>query len=169
MSGARDRAPILVATDFSDDAAAAFEWAADTARAFDAPLHVLHVVHDRLDQPGTYAGRLDGLEEKATDVAREMLDEWVEARVAEQATTGRASVEVDSALVQGIPETRILEVAEQLGARMIVMGGQGQTRLSHILLGSRVERVARLSRIPVTIVRSEPPAGDVRKRAGGSS
>ena len=50
--------------------------------------------------------------------------------------------------------TRILEVAEKLEAIMIVVGSQGRTGLPHLLLGSKAERVAQLSPIPVTIVKS---------------
>jgi universal stress protein A len=42
---------------------------------------------------------------------------------------------------------------------MIVMGSQGRTGLAHLLLGSKAERVVRLSPIPVTIVKAEPPLG----------
>jgi nucleotide-binding universal stress UspA family protein len=58
-------------------------------------------------------------------------------------------------LVTGLPVNRILEVAEQSHARMIVMGSQGRTGLSHVLLGSKAERVVHLSPIPVTIVKNK--------------
>ena len=56
-------------------------------------------------------------------------------------------------LVDGIPETRILEIAEKIDARMIVMGSRGLTGLPHLLLGSKAERIAQLSPRPVTIVK----------------
>ncbi len=56
----------------------------------------------------------------------------------------------------GLPATRILEVAHALGAQLIVMGSRGRTGLSHLLLGSKAQRVVQLSRIPVTIVKSWP-------------
>ena len=59
-------------------------------------------------------------------------------------------------LVVGLPANRILEVAEKVGARLIVMGSQGRTGLDHLLIGSKAERVVRLSPIPVTIVKAAP-------------
>jgi nucleotide-binding universal stress UspA family protein len=56
-------------------------------------------------------------------------------------------------LVVGIPVTRILETADKTEARMIVMGSQGRTGLSHVLLGSKAEQIVRLANIPVTIVK----------------
>ncbi len=61
---------------------------------------------------------------------------------------------VATQLVLGIPENRILEVAEKEGADMIVMGSRGRTGLPHLLLGSKAERVAQLAAIPVTIVKA---------------
>jgi len=54
---------------------------------------------------------------------------------------------------------RILEVAEQNHARMIVMGSQGRTGLKHALLGSKAEQVVHLSPIPVTIVKEDKNTG----------
>ena len=61
---------------------------------------------------------------------------------------------VETILVKGIPATRILEIAQSRGARMIVMGSRGRTGLPHLLLGSKAERVVQLSPIPVTIVKA---------------
>ena len=58
-------------------------------------------------------------------------------------------------LVVGLPVTRILETAKRIKARMIVMGSQGRTGLSHVLLGSKAEQVVRLAPIPVTIVKAK--------------
>ncbi len=58
-------------------------------------------------------------------------------------------------LVTGLPVNRILEIAEKSKSKMIVMGSQGRTGLSHIMLGSRSEQIVRLSPIPVTIVKQQ--------------
>ncbi len=87
------------------------------------------------------------------DVAAEMLKQFI-------AKTGEAHPDlrldaVATQLVRGIPETRILEVAEQKGAGMIVMGSKGRTGLPHLLLGSKAERVVQRAALPVTIVKAE--------------
>jgi nucleotide-binding universal stress UspA family protein len=160
--------PILVATDFSADSEAAFAWALEAASAFGAPLHVVHVVHDPLERPGAYARKANSSLEHLEDVARDMLETWIERRLASQATAAERP-EVASSVVVGLPETRILEVAALEQARMIVMGGQGRTGLAEILLGHRAERVARLATIPVTIVRSAAPKEASSAETDGSN
>ena len=54
----------------------------------------------------------------------------------------------------GTPVTRILEVAKKKQASMIIIGSHGRTGLSHLLVGSKAERVVQLSPIPVTVVKS---------------
>ena len=56
-------------------------------------------------------------------------------------------------LVVGLPVNRILESAEKINARMIVMGSQGRTGLARAMLGSKAEQVVRLAPIPVMIVK----------------
>jgi len=57
-------------------------------------------------------------------------------------------------LVVGTPVTRILEIAKKKQASMIIIGSHGRTGLSHLLVGSKAERVVQLSPIPVTVVKS---------------
>ena len=53
----------------------------------------------------------------------------------------------------GLPANRILEVAADEDAQLIVMGSKGRTGLKNLLIGSKSERVAKLSPVPVTIVK----------------
>ena len=39
--------------------------------------------------------------------------------------------------------------------QLIVVGGRGRTNLADLLLGAKTERVARLAKIPVAIVKAE--------------
>jgi len=145
-------APILAAVDFSSFSERALVWAAQAAKAFDAPLVALHVVHDPESEPGYYrrsAERepvLERIEKAASDRMAEFLDRTRKLHP-------ELPADLEHRLVVGIPATRILEVAENIDARLIVMGSQGRTGLPHLLLGSKAERVAQLSPIPVTIVK----------------
>ena len=56
-------------------------------------------------------------------------------------------------LVIGLPVNRILEAAEKIDARMIVMGSQGRTGFVQAMLGSKAEQVVRLAARPVMIVK----------------
>jgi nucleotide-binding universal stress UspA family protein len=154
--------PILVPVDFSSHSAAALVWAADLARTLDAPVLVLHVVHDPASEPGYYAtsnrsGQLRGIEESA----ELLMQSFLEDVLAEHPEIGR--LELDTSLVVGLPASRILEVAAKVDARLIVMGSRGLTGIAHLLLGSKAERVVQLAPIPVTIVKA--PEADVGQLA----
>ncbi|MDJ0943263.1 MAG: universal stress protein [Kiloniellales bacterium] len=151
------RGPILVAVDFSKDSEAALVWACKYAGQVGAAVLVLHVVHDPIETPGSYRRSEADALRPMEDVAAEMLKQFIEK-------TGETHPElrldaVSTQLVRGIPETRILEVAEQEGAGMIVMGSKGRTGLPHLLLGSKAERVVQRAALPVTIVKAEAEDG----------
>ena len=88
------------------------------------------------------------------DVASEMLDHFIqEMQKKHPDLAGLKNLE--TLLVKGLPVNRVLEIAKKSKSRMIVMGSQGRTGLSHIMLGSKAEQVVRLSPIPVTIVKQQ--------------
>jgi len=149
--------PILVGTDFSPGAEAALGWAVDAALAFGVPLLVLHVVHDPAEDPGHYARFKKGQFEELERVAKDMMQDFMEEARERLPHLDEVS-DVDVSVVAGLPVSRILEVAQRKHASLIVMGGQGRTALSDVLLGSKVERVTRLAPIPVTVVKTPPEA-----------
>jgi nucleotide-binding universal stress UspA family protein len=142
-----------VAVDFSAPSAAALAWAAHAAVVCSEPLTILHVVHDPAAAPGSYrAKKHDKHLRRLEEAAAEMLDDFVATMTAENGDL-RALSDARRMLVVGIPVARILEVAENEGARLLVLGSNGRTGLSRLLLGSNALRVAQLSPIPVTIVK----------------
>ena len=88
------------------------------------------------------------------DAAREMLDEFLAAARHKEPEL-KALKAAHSALVLGLPVSRILEVAKKEDAAMIIMGSKGETGLKHLLVGSIAEQVVHLAPIPVTIVKAE--------------
>lgn len=163
MNAASEKPPILVPVDFSVYSQAALLCAAELAEMIGAPLTVLHVVHDPGDAPGYYAvkGRKKQLR-RMEDVAAEMLDEFMnEVR---KAHPERHILEhAETLLVVGLPVNRILETANKINARMIVMGSQGRTGLKHIMLGSKAEQVVNLAPMPVTIVKAKKEKPEAKK------
>lgn len=142
--------PILVAVDFSPHSESALAWAARAARAFEVSMIVLHVVHDPESTPGSYAQMDDGGTRSMEQAARGMLEEFLSRARSRGVDLGRSK----SAVAVGLPANRIVEVADLEGAQLIVVGSQGRTGLAHVLLGSKAERVAQLSPVPVTIVKT---------------
>lgn len=149
-------APILVPVDFSEHSKAALAFASEIAECLAAPLVVLHVVHDPGDAPGFYAGRQTENELKnMEDVASEMMGEFMQEFTAGHPDSPRLA-SAETMLLTGLPVSRVLEVADRLQPRMVVVGSKGRTGLSHILLGSKAEQLVRLSPYPVTIVKAQP-------------
>ena len=148
-----DKQPILVPVDFSAHSQAALEYAADLAQCLRLPIAVLHVVHDPGDAPGYYhlKGRKQQLL-RLEDIASEMLNEFMDKMV-KQHSKYTVLKKAERLLVTGLPVTRILEVADRLEPKMLVMGSAGRTGLSHFLLGSKAEQLLRMCPYPVTIVK----------------
>lgn len=55
----------------------------------------------------------------------------------------------------GKPSAKIVETAKEWNADYIVVGTQGRTGLSHLLMGSVAEDVIRHSKIPVLVITPE--------------
>ncbi len=146
--------PVLVAVDFSKDSETALVWACRYVGLTGDGLTVLHVVHDPGEAPGYYRVREEDAFRPMEDVAREMLEEFLEKARKDHPEVAAVTT-MDTKLVRGIPASRILEAVEALGAGLIVMGSRGRTGLPHLLLGSKAERVVQLSPVPVTIVKAK--------------
>ena len=131
------------------------DFASKVATSMNVTIIALHVVHDPVDAPGFYSERrkqkgIDRME----DVAKEMLDQFL-TKLAKKLPNKSALKDAKTMLVVGIPVTRIMQVVEKIKPLMIVMGSQGKTGLAHAFLGSTAENVARLSSVPVTIVKTK--------------
>jgi nucleotide-binding universal stress UspA family protein len=136
---------ILAATDFSETAAAAVEWALELARQQEARVELIHAVTMPPSIPG-YApygetGFLD-------DVMRA-----AETRLAETAAAlAGKGVELTTFLQPGTPSQAILDREEALSPLAIVVGTRGLTGLRHLLLGSTAQRVVHGAHAPVLAV-----------------
>ncbi|MGB5442470.1 MAG: universal stress protein [Gammaproteobacteria bacterium] len=145
--------PILVPVDFSVHAETAMVFAAELAEKLESKLVILHVVHDPGNAPGYYSVKGRGKQlRRMEDVAAEMLAEFLE-KMQKKHPGLTALGHATTMLVVGLPVNRIMEAAEKVHARMIVMASQGRTGLAHALLGSKAEQVVRLAPVPVMIVK----------------
>lgn len=150
----KGKRPILVPVDFSVHSGAAFAFAAHVAERMQAPLVVLHVVHDPGEAPGYYRVKSRKKQlRRLEDVASDMFDEFM-AEMVKRNPKRKAIKKAKRLLVSGLPVTRILEVVQRVKPQMVVMGSAGRTALSRFLIGSKAEQVLRLSPVPVTIVKS---------------
>jgi nucleotide-binding universal stress UspA family protein len=138
---------VLCAVDLGDQADEAIRQAADAALAWGTGLVVYHALPAVPSSPLELASLrmrdLDG----PRRVAREILD----AKIARRAAPAPVRVEVETVTVP--VHAAIVERAEALDARLVVLGHRATSRLHHLLLGSVAERVVRDARGPVLVVR----------------
>jgi len=151
---------ILAAVDGSQDAAAALQHAATLARDQHATLVVLTVVPAAPPQTIGPPGALPAPVDNERAFAR-ILREAVEALPPD--------IGVETHLTRGRPARRIVELAEQSGCDLIVMGFHGHGRLHHALVGSVSDSVMRASSRPVLLVRAAEgrPVPVAKGGAGG--
>jgi nucleotide-binding universal stress UspA family protein len=136
---------VLAATDFSQTAAAALDWAVELARQQGARVELVHAVTVPPSMPGYVPSA--GLDFEA-DVRRA-----AELRLKETAAGLREKgAEVATWLAPGTPSQVIVDRAEKVGAKAIVIGTRGLTGLRHLLLGSTTQRVVHGARCPVLTV-----------------
>jgi nucleotide-binding universal stress UspA family protein len=155
MSAKPKAQPILVPVDFSPHSQAALDYAANLAVCMQLPILILHVVHDPGGVPSYYArAAKKKFLLRVEDLAQEMFDEFV-AEARKRHPDNEALKEAETLMVQGIPGTRILEVADDKDAAMVVMGSKGETGFKHLLMGSVATNVVQLSPVPVTIVKAK--------------
>ena len=144
MAGGFDR--ILVPTDFTPCAEAAWATAQRLARALGAELTLVHVVSESgLLGGAPFAGGLAA--EARTEAAKE-----AEGRLAAWAAAASgAGLVARTDLRAGAPHEQIVEAATAAGADLIVVGTHGGMRRA--VLGSVADRVIRLAPCPVVAVR----------------
>jgi len=153
MNAKKSKQPILVPVDFSAHSKAALLKACELAGCTHDPVVVLHVIHDPADMPGYY-GAVTKKKKllRIEDLARESFDEFMRATIEENPEV-KLLKKAERMLVVGLPVTRILEVTKKRAASMVVMGSQGRTGISHMMLGSKSEQIVRLCPAPVLIVK----------------
>jgi nucleotide-binding universal stress UspA family protein len=139
---------ILAPTDFSEPSKQAIAYAFELAQTFGATLILLHVI----EELPPYIGFLPpeetpkALEELAGRARRDL------AQVVPQAQDGQ--VEVTCQAVVGAPYPKIIEVAQEMNADMIVIATHGRTGFRHFVMGSVAEHVVRTAPCPVLTIRS---------------
>jgi nucleotide-binding universal stress UspA family protein len=137
---------MLVATDDSSTAMAAAEYAADIATCEGSKVVVLSVVHPHLwGDTTTFDDR-----DEFVRMAREAVDKTVDALKAQGIDATGRTWESETEHVQEAIE----QVAEEIGADLIVMGTHGRTGLDRALLGSVADRVLRSSKVPLLVIPS---------------
>jgi nucleotide-binding universal stress UspA family protein len=143
--------PIICGVDGSVDSRVALDVAARFAERLGARLVIAHVV-DYTDVPYASAARLGGvvppIDIQAVEEAQKDEAEQLLAQVAEEA--GLADTE--RRIVMGFPAERLSNLADDVGALLIVVGSRGRGGLKTAILGSVSNSLVGIARCPVLIV-----------------
>jgi len=151
---------ILVATDRSQNAFAAVRKAAETAHAFGAELHVVHVV------PVAQPYHLFGADVEEPSIYEEDM-QWARDLLGEQVRKIEESgVKVTKAsLREGEPDAEVISLgeeivvlSEEIGAGLIVSGSRGLGGVRRALVGSVSSSIVRHAHCPVLVVRRQEKA-----------
>jgi nucleotide-binding universal stress UspA family protein len=158
MGGMENFKKLFVAIDFSDASDAALREAHDRAKSTGAQLGVCHVVPNELRNNVLFP---QDTRSAALQFPLEMkkIGEAAMGRIAD--ITGRTEAEYEFFLDDGTPDAVILHQAEEWLADLIVVGSQGQTSATGILLGSVADSVLRHAHCPVLVVRPGKRTGRV--------
>lgn len=133
---------ILVPMDFSPAARAALDYAKALAGAFDASLHILHV----LEAPFLYAPT-------TAPHFREEYEQEVSQQLAELLSEGETErFRAELALRPGSPFMEVARYAREQEVDLIVLGAHGRNTVARVLLGSVAEKVVRTAPCAVMTV-----------------
>jgi nucleotide-binding universal stress UspA family protein len=138
---------IVVGTDGSAGAERALRRAVDIAKSTGARLHLVTAYPD-----GSYREAISGTARTAPIDLREAA-EGVLAREASHAQS--EGVDVETQAREGDPAQVLIDVAEAVGAELIVVGARGLTGLQRWLLGSVSSKLSHHAHCDVMIVRED--------------
>lgn len=138
---------ILLATDGSEPAVAATEYAVILARTFGAKIKAIYV--------DTGLEALEYPEEVMTEDVFEGIHPSIKGLAVAKTLCERNGVDCDVEVVQGGVAKRIVAVAEEWKADLIVVGDTGRTGLKRIALGSVAETVVKGAPVPVLVVKTD--------------
>jgi len=130
---------IIVATDFSDQAATALDQAMNIATRSDAELLLVHVLDENMRDH--------------YDEIRERLDDVRQA-------CEQAKIAVASRVVIGYADTGIASTAKDVAADLVAVGTHGRSGVDRFMMGSVAERVVRLCQTSVMIARTRSKGKD---------
>jgi nucleotide-binding universal stress UspA family protein len=136
---------ILLATDGSEPAVLATQYAVTLAKTFQARIHAIYVD--------------DGVEKLSLPEEIEIDDTWegyhpsVKGLGIAKLMAERNGVEIEIEIIRGGVAKRIIKTAQETNADVIVLGETGRTGLKRLGMGSIAETVVKGSETPVFVIK----------------
>jgi nucleotide-binding universal stress UspA family protein len=128
---------ILVATDGSDHAEKAVEYACDMASKYDATIYLIHVVS--LPSWIYSEASFEPLKDHVQRAGKEIM------QAAEKKVREKGIEKIQTFLAKGDPTHEILQYAEKNDVDMIVLGSRGAGKLGMLMLGSVSHKVCNMA------------------------
>lgn len=146
---------ILFPTDFSDVSLSALQYVNGLRGAGTKHVVLLRVISDKrmecIQKGIAMAGKdVAGFLRQSYELIQEETRQQIQPIENELKAAG---FEVVTRIESGVPQTRILEIAEAENVSAIVLGSHGRSNLSAALLGSVSDHVVRHARQPVIIIK----------------
>jgi len=158
---------ILVGTDLSPSSEIAVAHAMDRARRSGAEV-VLAMIHVIPEAPIGLTPRTDAaLASYRIAIGQTLADARRQLGELRERWLGQG-VEVSQIVADGVPDTRLPELATEIGADMIVVGSHGRTGLTWLLMGSVAERVVRFAPCDALVSRGTAPIDGYRRIVVGT-
>ena len=138
---------ILIPMDFSDQALIALDQSYNLAQFYNAELTLLYVIEE--------GGALARIFAKSFDEAA--MKKEVEEKLHELAkeTEKKKKIKVNTMVAKGAVYEKVLEVADMISAKMILMGSQGTVGIRKRFIGSNALRVVREAACPVITIKGK--------------
>jgi nucleotide-binding universal stress UspA family protein len=156
---------VLLATDFSAQAEAAYPWAARLAASNGGVVILVHALED--DLVATAPVFANYMAPGALDIGhyRDEFRRGAEKALAAAAEKVRAlGAKVEPMLIErGKPAQALVDCALEQKCSAIVIATHGRGGLAHILLGSTAEKVVRMAKVPVLTVHEGDVPLDAKK------
>jgi nucleotide-binding universal stress UspA family protein len=138
---------VLVCLDHSPFSEACLPHAVFISKTFGSAMTLLHVMQPAYERPGPRTTDALGWE-----ISRQEANAYLERFVRE--LTEASGQRVDTRLEQGHPAERIMALARELHADLIVLGSHGEGGVTSWNLGSTVQQILSVARVSVLIARS---------------
>ncbi len=135
---------ILVATDYSENAGHAVNFAVSLANHFGCPLSLVSAISEPYSAAGSLVAITEHMRDEAVEIMKKVIAE-IEPKLMNGAT-------VDYHTVDGNAGPTIARVAKAKGYDLIVMGTKGSTAAKELFTGSVANAMIKNSEVPVLAV-----------------
>jgi len=138
---------ILFPLDFAEHYDSLLPWVSTFVEKFGATLYVVFVTQDLSGYSAFYVphGNIQSFQAEAQAAAEKRMAELVKEHL-------QSFPQVETRVLQGSAAEKILELAQQEGIDLIIMGAHGRKGLERALFGSVADKVVTGARCPVLTI-----------------